>query len=222
MNKIPDLEDIDPEKTSPENVGTPSGDAPVDADDDLILDPEAALLVGAVGRFTKLARRTPWFLAVGLPVEDDLADHAREYLDRLGFPDAGVALVEGWEEAADAAASLDWNSPWWEAEEQLLAALSDEAVARVGEQDLAMAMDHLRSRVGEITLLAAEEAARAGGAMDDELVRAASGAAVQACYQAALVILTESGPDHPFALKFRLFEAGRWPLGVAGSSFNLF
>ncbi|MEX1147242.1 MAG: hypothetical protein WEB93_02570 [Sphingomonadales bacterium] len=191
-------------------------------DEDLILDPEGALLVGAVGRFTKLARRIHWFLAVGLPVEDDLERDARTYLDAMGFVDAGVALVENWEDAAEAAASMDWNTPWWEAEEQLVASLSAEAVARHGDAELAMAMDHLRARIGEDTLMAAAEAARSGGIDDEALVNAAAGAAVQACYQAALVILTQSGEDHPFALRFRLFEAGRWPIGVTGASFNLF
>ena len=186
------------------------------------LSEDGALLVGAVGRFTKLARRVPWFLAVGLPVEADLADLARDYLDAAGFPEADVALVEGWEEAAEAAASTDWNSPWWEAEEQLLAALTAEAVARVGEHDFGLAMDHLRAQIAAPILSAAEEAARAGGVADEELIRAAAGAAVQASYQAALVLMTEGGADHPFAHKFQLFEAGRWPLGVTGSSFNLF
>lgn len=202
MIQGPDLPDYDDEDGAPTDDG--------------------ALMVGAVGRFTKLARRTPWFLAVGLPVEDDLADLARDYLDMAGFPEARVALVEGWEEAAEAAASTDWNSPWWEAEEQMMAALTGEAVERVGEDDFGLAMDHLRAQIAAPILSAAEEAAGAGGVTDEELIRAAAGAAVQASYQAALVLMTEGGADHPFALKFRLFEAGRWPLGVVGSSFNLF
>lgn len=191
-------------------------------DDDGPEEDGGSILVGAVGRFTKLARRVPWFLAVGLPVEHDLEDCARAYLDTLGFPEAAVAPVLNWEEAAEAAETLDWNSPWWEAEEMLLASLTAEAIDRVGEGDLGAAMDHLRARISESILLAAEEAADAGGVRDEELIRAAAGAAVQASYQAALVLLTEGGADHPFALKFRLFEAGRWPLGVVGGSFNLF
>ena len=50
----------------------------------------------------------------------------------------------------------------------------------------------------------------------------AAGAAAQAAYQAALVLATDGEADHPFALKFRLFEAGRLPLGITGNTFNLF
>lgn len=196
--------------------------SPLFSPDPSIEEDGGSLLVGVVGRFTKLARRVPWFLAVGLPVEHDLADLAREYLDVTGFPDALIAPVEGWEEAAEAARTLDWNSPWWEAEEMLLASLTDEAVARVGEEDLGRAMEYMRAQLSEPAIQAASDAAEAGGISDEELIRAAAGAAVQASYQAALVLVTEGGSEHPFALKFQLFEAGRWPLGVAGSSFNLF
>jgi hypothetical protein len=50
---------------------------------------------------------------------------------------------------------------------------------------------------------------------------------VQSAHQAALVLVAAADPDfeaehHPFAAKFRLFEFGRWPVGVIGRSFNLF
>ena len=42
-----------------------------------------------------------------------------------------------------------------------------------------------------------------------------------------LALLAAGDPDfeadaHAFAAKFQLFEFGRWPVGVTGSSFNLF
>ena len=64
--------------------------------------------------------------------------------------------------------------------------------------------------------------------MEDAAARhLAVGSAVQAAHQAALVLVAAAGADmdverHPFAAKFRLFEFGRWPVGVAGRSFNLF
>ena len=59
---------------------------------------------------------------------------------------------------------------------------------------------------------------------DEEILRAAMGAGVQICHLAALVLLSghEDLEDHPFFHKFRLFEAGHWPIGIAGSSFNIF
>ena len=59
---------------------------------------------------------------------------------------------------------------------------------------------------------------------DEELIRAAVGAASQAIYQAGLLLAAENEEDqnHPFALKYRLFESGRWPIGVVGNSFHIF
>jgi hypothetical protein len=57
------------------------------------------------------------------------------------------------------------------------------------------------------------------GIADPMLTRVASGAAAQACHQAALAIAAAAGPDHLFAMKFRLFAAGRWPLGIVGDRF---
>jgi hypothetical protein len=57
---------------------------------------------------------------------------------------------------------------------------------------------------------------------DPALARAAAGAATQACYLAALAAAAAAVPDHPFLAKFRLFEAGRWPLGIVAGRFHLF
>jgi hypothetical protein len=65
-------------------------------------------------------------------------------------------------------------------------------------------------------------AAARGGVADMALIRAAAGAATQACYQAALVLAAGAEAEHPFAIKFRLYEAGRWPLGIVGMTFNVF
>ena len=32
----------------------------------------------------------------------------------------------------------------------------------------------------------------------------------------------EDDEHHAFALKYRLFESGRWPIGVVGNSFHIF
>jgi hypothetical protein len=63
---------------------------------------------------------------------------------------------------------------------------------------------------------AAVAAARAGMA-DPSVTRVAAGAASQACDQAALALAAGADGHHPFAAKYRLFLAGRWPLGVVGS-----
>ena len=64
----------------------------------------------------------------------------------------------------------------------------------------------------------AEEA----GIEDQELIRAATGSALQSCHQAALVLAAGEEDAHPFALKYKLFEQGHWPIAITGSSFNIF
>lgn len=176
----------------------------------------------AVTRFTRLVDRLPWFERLGAELEADEIDWAEAYLSALGFPGVAVAQVLDWEQAADAAGNPELNSDWWEAEEQLRVALVADACRLVDEDSLTVALTHLASRVAEPVRRAAEAAAAAAGIDDESLVLAAQGAATQACHQAALVLAAEVEDEHPFALKFRLFEVGRWPIGLAGNSFHLF
>ena len=55
----------------------------------------------------------------------------------------------------------------------------------------------------------------------DGMVRAASGAAGIALHEVTLARLAGCGPDHLFMRKYRLFESGRWPLGVLRGAFHL-
>ena len=67
---------------------------------------------------------------------------------------------------------------------------------------------------------AATAAARAGNAAAASS-HVAAGAASQAIYQLAVARLAGKEAS-PFESKFRLFAAGRWPLGVVGSRLILF
>ena len=65
-------------------------------------------------------------------------------------------------------------------------------------------------------------AAARGGVADAGLIRSAAGAATMACYQAAVGVAAELANDNPFIAKYRLFEAGHWPLCVRGAAFYIF
>jgi len=218
----------------------------MDDDEDMEIDAltEYPTLV-LTSRFTRLIARTDWFGYVGEPLEQQVIDQAQAYLDALGFPDVAPAAVEDWQEAAAALETNDWNSPFWEVEQQLMAALTMEITERIDPKLLEMVLARVTSAaseyVGEGVLVAAERwgvtdeelmkaaigegvlaAADRWGVTDEELMKAAIGEGVQACYQAALVIAAGVGDDHPFTLKYQLFESGWWPLGVMGSTFNIF
>lgn len=177
----------------------------------------------AVARLAKLAGRIDWFGAVGRPLTPSERTDAEDYVAGLGFPDISVGRVEDWRAAATVAAEApDWGEDWWQAEEQMRKALLDEALALTPEHDLMVALTHVSATAKERAQTRATAAAARQGISNAVLVKTAADAAAQAAYQAALVLAADGDADHPFAVKFRLFEAGRLPLGITGSTFNVF
>ncbi|HNR75865.1 MAG TPA: hypothetical protein PKM48_01955 [Parvularculaceae bacterium] len=178
-------------------------------------------------RFSAALARIPWFANLGEPLTPGARAVARTYTDGLGFPDADVAILVDWDDAAAAAENVDWNSPAWEAEELLRADLTGGALEILSEDALRIAMTMIADRVSAPAKEAMEQASFIWDVEDEAQRQLAVGAAVQAAHQAALVLIAAADPefdadDHPFTAKFRLFEFGRWPVGVIGSSFNLF
>ena len=176
----------------------------------------------AMAKFAHSIPNTPWFSRVGQALTKADTEMALDYLGALGFPDAHVSGVESWEEAAGIAENPDWNSTWWEAEEQLRAGLVTEASAEIDEGDLTNLLNHIAGQAAGVATEVVSGAAINAGYDDDAFVTAAAGAMVAACYTAGLVLAAGAEEDHPFALKFHLLEAGRFPLGVVGTTFSLF
>lgn len=163
-----------------------------------------------------------WFRAVGDDPDVGTVSAARAYAETLGFPEAEPAFLGDWFEAADAAENTEFNSPAWEAEEQLRAALTTDVLAMIDESTFEMVMSHIAQSVVPHIEDAAKEAAEFLRMDDEGFVMAVSGAAAQALHQAALVGLAGEEEDHPLALRFQLFERGRWPIGIVGNSFLIF
>jgi len=121
-----------------------------------------------VSRFSRLIPRTDWF-------------QARAYLDALGFPEATPAMVEDWQEAASSLETNDWNSPFWEVEQQLMAALTVEVTETIDPALLEMVLAHVTSVASEYVGEGVMAAASRWGLDDEELMKAAIGEGVQAC-----------------------------------------
>lgn len=179
-------------------------------------------LLALIGRFSGGLTRIPWFSRLGARLPERVKGDARHYLDSLGFPDVAVALISSFSEAADAALSPGFDDLAWETEEQLRASLAMEATARFGEDATNLALTHVSARAAASVEEGIARAAALWGLHDESLINAASGAALQAAHQAALVLAAGAEETHPFVFKFRLFEQGRWPISIAGASFNLF
>jgi len=192
----------------------------IDADVEDLFDDFPSLK--SVAPFLAVAENVRWFRAVGDRPGEETRKLARDYADLLGFPEADPVFLPDWEDAAAAAENTEYNSLAWETEEQQRAVLTDDVLAVIGDDVLEMVMAHVATSVTAAIDAAAAEAAEYLRIDDEEFIRAASGAAVQACYQAVLVGLSSPEDEHPFVKRFQLFEAGHWPIAIIGNSFLIF
>lgn len=178
--------------------------------------------LAAVARSAEGLRHLSWFSAVGQDLSADERREARDYLAAIGFPDAAVDAVADWRAAEAATRGANWSRAWWDAEEGERARLLRAAGKSHGQHTLLTALSRVTLEASEVVLGAASIAASRSGIADPALARVAAGAATQAAYQAGLALAAAAGDAHPFAIKFRLFAAGRWPLGLVGRTFHLF
>ncbi|MBN9486108.1 MAG: hypothetical protein J0H44_02745 [Alphaproteobacteria bacterium] len=161
-----------------------------------------------------------WFAALGEPLtEGDQAD-ARAYVAALGIGPIEIDLARDWPEAERLLQQPD-SSGWWDREDTLRRRLLAEAEGRYAERVLWTALTELTTHAGELVHGKAATAAARMGHAAPASIHVAAGAAAQAVYQLAVARLG-GREDSPFESKFRLFAAGRWPLGIMGSRLVLF
>ena len=189
------------------------------------LDQAIQARLGAIGAFASVIRLTSWFTKLGQPLSADEIDLLHRCASATGF-EAHPADIRDWEEAADVASTSDVNSPWWEAEESLRTAVTAEALDYFGTEDLEIAMTHVQATAADVIPNRIWDVATMWGMTNDSIIDAAVGHAISACHNAALLIATgateDGSEDHAFSLKFKLYESGRWPIGVFGQSFMIF
>ncbi len=166
-----------------------------------------------------------YFSRLGEPLSARETDLVQRYLDGLGFPDAEPATLDSFDEAADAALALDLDPAGWEAEEMLRAGLVGEASEVADLDGLNTLLTFVAEHVAQLAKPAMEDAAAIADMPDDHVLNAAIGGAVQAAHGAALTLVAHEdlaeAHAHPFAVRHQLYVGGRWPLGLAGSTFNM-
>ena len=157
-----------------------------------------------------------WFAALGEPLTEGDRVDAKAYAGT-----EGVALVTSWREAEDFLKSAEASLDWWNREEDERKALLARAEAQYPKRALWTALTELTTEAGDLVHgKAAVAAARMGGAATAS-IHVAAGAAAQAIYQLAVARVAGETASL-FESKFRLFAAGRWPLGIKGSRLVLF
>ncbi len=203
-----------------------SGDDPDAGDNELnqalieeLIERQPAL--AEIRRFAGGAAHVPWFTRLGdvLSTQDMAA--ARAYLEALGFGHAEPARVASWEDAIAAAESLGWDSEGWATEESLRAGLTAQVLETLNPEEFEVVQNFVASTVASQIKAAAEEVAQLSDLRSPERLTAAVGAGLQATHGAMLVLLAGE-EDHPFIARYKLFELGRWPMGVAGMTLNIF
>ena len=152
--------------------------------------------------------------------DGDRAD-ADAYARTLGLGAMVLGQAHDWPEAERVLKAPDWSPAWWDREEVLRRALLAKAETRYPERALWTALTELTSETGDLVHGKAATAAARMGHAAAASIHVAAGAAAQAVYLLALARLAEDAAS-PFESKFRLFAAGRWPLGVVGSTLVLF
>ncbi|SEO51987.1 hypothetical protein SAMN02990966_02161 [Rhodospirillales bacterium URHD0017] len=162
-----------------------------------------------------------WFAALGEPLTDGDRNDATAYATALGVGPLRVVQAHDWPEAERVLKAPDWSPVWWDREEELRRRLLAAADARYPERELWTALTELTTDAGEIVHGKAATAASRMGSAAKASIHVAAGAAAQAVYQLALARFAEDAAS-PFESKFRLFAAGRWPLGVVGSTLVVF
>jgi hypothetical protein len=174
--------------------------------------------LAAVRAFSSAIARGSWFAACGEALTPAEQADAVAYVAALGTPAVTVAGVTGWREAAAVTQDPAWSRAWWDGETRAQSELQRQAAARFGSERLLAALTSVTEAATALSGAAALAMSRAGIA-DPTLTRVAAGAAAQACHQAALALAGDAGADHLFAVKYRLFAGGRWPLGIVGDRF---
>jgi hypothetical protein len=166
-------------------------------------------------------RDAQWFASLGEPPTKEHRTEARIYADALAIGALDVAWARDWPQAEATMKSPDWSTVWWEREEGLRRSSLERAQSRYVERALWTALTEITTAAGDLVHgKAAVATGRLGGAATGS-VHVAAGAAAQAVYQLALARLAQDAASL-FESKFRLFAAGRWPLGVVGSRLVVF
>ncbi len=178
--------------------------------------------VPALAEFADRLRAASWFSVIGEPLTPAEHADAASYIKSLGLKDVAASEIASWHDAEACIKASDWDADWWDAEERLRRELLERAQQRHGEAVILEALTEISEQVSDTVHGAAAVAAARGGVADTGLIRSAAGAATMACYQAAVGIAADLANDNPFIAKYRLFEAGHWPLCVRGAAFYIF
>ena len=168
-----------------------------------------------------------WFSCVGEPLDDSERSECASYLRALAMPGLDTSSlqitgVRDWPQARAISNAPNWSRQWWEAERLEERRLFEIAAGKYSADAVLMRLTNLMEGSSELFHGPATVACIRVGIADPGLARSAAGAASHSLHQYGIAQLADSSEDHLFAVKFRLFLAGRWPLSVDDEKFYIF
>ena len=166
--------------------------------------------------------KTAWFNTVGLPIGDTERDECELYLQGLGAKAYAIKVVSTWDEALALSQRTSWANAWWERERHEERKLFEQASTHHSADAVLLRLANLMQGSSALFLSPASLACIRAGVNNTAIAKSAAGAAAQCLHQYGLASIAGQGDQHPFAAKFRLFLAGRWPLCVTDEKFHVF
>ena len=103
--------------------------------------------VAALADFPQRLRMASWFSFVGTPLSDAERADISEYTESLGLGPLPVTELGDWRAAEDCIKQTDWDTGWWNAEEEHRQALLSRAEAKIGDMALTRALTELSEMV---------------------------------------------------------------------------
>ena len=178
--------------------------------------------LAAVAAFAESLRHVSWFAAVGQELTDGERDEAADYVRAIGFQRRDCPRRANGAPPRPRHATRNGAARGGTPKSAPAPTCSRAPATTHGAHALMTALSRVTLEASDVVLGAASIADARSAIADPALARVAAGAATQAAYQAGLALAAEAGDMHPFAIKFRLFAAGRWPLGLVGDTFQIF
>ena len=133
-----------------------------------------------------------------------------------------VVWVYNWKTATKIVNRNDFSLDWWKKEEIIAQELRGNAMDALGSGPVNACLSDISLTASDRLQCAASNALARAGIFDVGLSKSIAGSAAVAVNHAALALAAGCTGDHSFAAKFRLFQAGRWPLGIYKEVFYVF
>ena len=179
-------------------------------------------LIPPLSQFSNRLNFASWFSVLGQTLTPVEYTDAQDYVLGIGLKNTTISQVTSWEKAESCIKAEDWSRDWWHAEDQLRIKLLKNAENNFCKSELLFSLTSITEQVSNVIHGAAAIAAAHSNIANPGLIRSTAGAATMACYHAGLEVVGSQQNKAPFMAKYRLFEAGHWPLCVRKSVFYVF